>query len=70
MKREQFFRGPGGKLTFNAVKSVGLDTAFDCARIHQRVAQHFYAGDGWPVGKPAESEQTEIWKVFKTSPSY
>lgn len=69
MSTEQFFRGPDGKLTFNAVEKVGIDIAVDCNKIHQRVAQHFYVGDGWPVGRPAESEQVEIWNVFKTSAS-
>lgn len=65
MNTEKFLRGPDGKLTFNAIESVGIHNAVDCAEMHQRVARHFYAGDGWPAGEPAEISPVDVWSSFK-----
>ena len=65
MNTEKFFRSPGGKITFNAIESIGISNAVDCAKTHQRVARHFYAGDGWPAGKPEEVNHVDVWSAFK-----
>ena len=46
MNTEGFFRNKGDKLIFAGHASVGANNAVDCTAIHQRVSEHFYAGDG------------------------
>lgn len=57
VQTEKFFRRKSdGKIIFNAARSVGSDNAMDNSALHQRMAEHFYSGDGWPKSQPSSRE--------------
>lgn len=64
---EKFYRTPDGKLIFNAIPSSGIENTIDYSELTERMAEHFYLGDGWPKGHPDPGVIREgvIWRAFR-----